>query len=120
MAYKPRARTLPGLEDRNIRALDVLAHTYANKRDERIQVGRDEKAFKTQVIAMMHKHKKTHYLYHGVEITLTPTAEKLKVTIRAQDEDGGPDLEPEEPDDRDTDGPEPEPDEPGLPPVTEH
>jgi hypothetical protein len=85
----PRARSqpLPGMEHRTIRELDDLAHQYAEKRDARMEVGRDEKALKVSIITLMHKHQKTHYRHNGLEITLLPKDEDVKVKVKAADED---------------------------------
>lgn len=104
---RERPQPLPGMEHRNIRALDELAHQYAEKRDARMEVGREEKALKVGIITLMHKHAKTHYRHNGLEITLLPKDEDVKVKVKADDaDDDEPDDEhehdePEDPDDED-------------------
>lgn len=89
---RPRSQPLPGMENRTIRELDELAHQYAEKRDARMDVGREEKALKVSIVALMHKHQKTHYRHNGLEITLLPKDEDVKVKVKAADEDEADDA----------------------------
>lgn len=88
---RARPQPLPGMEHRNISALEDLAHQYADKRDARMEVGREEMALKVSIITLMHKHQKTHYRHNGLEITLLPKDEDVKVKVKAADDDEAPD-----------------------------
>jgi hypothetical protein len=99
----PRARTatLPGMENRTIQELEDLGHQYATKRDERMDVGREEKALKVGIIALMHKHGKTHYVREGLEITLLPKDEDVKVKVKPDEDEDEDDTDDEDEDDED-------------------
>lgn len=100
---RERPQPLPGMEHRNIRALEDLAHQYAEKRDARMEVGREEKALKVSIITLMHKHQKTHYAHNGLEITLLPKDEDVKVKVKGAEADDAEPDEDEDDDDDDTD-----------------
>lgn len=82
----PRQKALPGMEDRAIRALQDAALTYAECRDQRIGLSEQEGELKSELLDLMHKHKKTHYAHGSVLIDIVPEGEKLKVRIKKADE----------------------------------
>jgi hypothetical protein len=81
---KPKARSqpLPGLEDLAIRELEQLAANYADVRDRRMEVGREEVTLKTQAIGLMKKFGKSVYKRDGIEITLVPGEETISVKVK--------------------------------------
>ena len=89
VARKPKQASLNGMEDREIAGLQVLAEDYAEVRDRRIAVGKKEQKFKQEILAEMHKNKKTHYEYGGVVIDVVTEKEKVKVK-KAKAPKGGP------------------------------
>ena len=88
-----RAAALPGMEDHAIAALEAVANDYAEIRDERMQLTTREKELKVRTCDLMHKHKKTIYRHNGVEITLVPGEEDVKVRVKKADDDDDDDEE---------------------------
>lgn len=84
---RPTQTELPGTEDSAIAPLENAAKRYAGIRDERIELNVEEAKLKANLIALMHKHQKTVYRRHGIEISLVPEAETVKVKIK-RDDDG--------------------------------
>ena len=84
---KAKQEDLPGMENRQIPDLDEAAREYAEGRDERMEMTRKEVELKTNLIEMMHKHKKKTYIYDGIEIELVPEGEKVKVKVRKEKEE---------------------------------
>jgi hypothetical protein len=82
MAKKPKQDRLPGTEDAAIAELESAAESYAETRDERVALLAEEVEQKAQLLALMHKFKRTHYEHNGVEVDVVPEGEKLKVKIR--------------------------------------
>ena len=78
---------LPGMEDRAIADLHTAAESYADIRERRQALTTEEVALKRTILALMHKHKLTHYAYTEVEITLVPEEETVKVKIRRSEKD---------------------------------
>lgn len=84
---RPAQADLPGTEDSAIAPLEAAAKRYAGIRDERIELNVEEAKLKANLIVLMHKHGKTVYRRHGIEITLVPEAESVKVKIKGADAD---------------------------------
>jgi hypothetical protein len=79
---------LPGLPDPGrIEELHAAALEYAAKRDERMDVLKEELDLKGKLLDLMKKHDRTVYITEGLECTLVPTGEKLKVKVHKADED---------------------------------
>ena len=76
----PRQQQL--VEDRTIAELDEVAETYADIRDRRIALNEEEANLKQQAMALMKKYKKKHYARDGIEITLEPGEETIKVKVK--------------------------------------
>ncbi len=87
---RPEQADLPGTEDSAIAPLEKAAKRYAGIRDERMELNREEAALKASLITLMHKHQKTTYSRHGIEIKLVPEAENVKVKIKGKDDDDEP------------------------------
>lgn len=77
---------LPSMEDSAITELNQAALDYAEGRDERMEMTKQEVELKTKLIALMHKHGKTVYKYEDIEIELVPEGEKVKVRIKKDKE----------------------------------
>jgi len=96
---QPRTGSLPGLEDHAIRALDNAAAEYADIRDQRMALTTQEVDLKARAMKLMKKYGKTTYRHNGIEITIEPGEESIKVRVKKPDEeldDADPDA-PEEP-----------------------
>ena len=90
---RPRQQDLPGTEDRAIKPLEDIAESYADCRDRRMELTKEETELKAHAITLMHKFGKTIYRHNGVEIGLVPGEEDVKVKIKKsgedEEEDGG-------------------------------
>lgn len=84
---KPRSGALPGMEDHAITALEDVAHEYAEIRDQRIELNRQESALKSKAMNLMHRHEKTTYRHGGVEIKVIAGEEDIKVKVKKPGED---------------------------------
>jgi len=93
MPRSPRSANLPGLDDRVIQPLEDIAASYADVRDRRMALNKEEAELKTAALALMHKHGKTVYSHDGIEIRLEPGEETVKVKIQKKaDEDEEADV----------------------------
>jgi hypothetical protein len=81
---RPRQPDLPGTEDRQLQPLDDLAAEYADVRDRRMELGREEGELKARAIALMHQFQKTIYKHDGIEIRLVVGAEDVKVKVKGR------------------------------------
>lgn len=79
---------LPTMEDRAIKDLQDAALDYDNKKKKRMKCTEEEVEAKKEVRDLMHKHKRTHYAYDGIEVTLEPPdgEEKVKVKVTVDEE----------------------------------
>lgn len=84
---RPRNRILPGLEDSAIKPLEDIAASYADIRDQRIELNRSEVELKATAIKLMHKYGKTIYRRDGIEIRLIEGDEDVKVKVKKAGED---------------------------------
>jgi hypothetical protein len=83
---------LPGIEG-GIPELEEAAAAYADIRDQRIALNRDEANLKADLLRLMHEHKKTIYQRGNVTITIVQEEETVKVRVRKAVEDGDDDTE---------------------------
>ena len=79
-----RQERLPGMKDAKISALQNAALDYAEIRDQRQELTKQEVDLKTRVINLMHKHGKDTYDYQNVHIELVTEEETVKVRIKRQ------------------------------------
>ncbi len=80
-------KALPGMEDVRIKALEDIAHEYADIRDRRMGLNTDEANLKQRALKLMKKHGKTVYKRAGLEIRVVPGEENLKVKVKAEKAD---------------------------------
>lgn len=78
---------LPGTEDAAIEKLEDLAHNYVKVRDKRQALTTQEVELKTEILAEMHKLKKTRYEFGRTVIEVVTVKEKVKVKVQDDDED---------------------------------
>jgi len=104
-AKKGRQKRLPGMADAKLEALHNAALDYAEVRDKRQELTKEEVALKGTLLTLMHKHKKDHYEYNGVTIDLVTEQETVKVRVaktKADDDEleevteSTPEQEPDE------------------------
>lgn len=79
---RPRPAALPGMEDHGIQPLDDVAQRYAEIRDERMELTKEEIELKAQARKLMHKYEKNIYRHNGIEIRLVQGEEDVKVKVR--------------------------------------
>lgn len=82
---KPRQARLPTMEDRAIEELEDSAENYADVRDQRMELTREESRLKDELLGLMKKHKKTSYVHDGFDIKVIVESEKLRVRIKKED-----------------------------------
>lgn len=82
------------MEDSAIRPLEDVAAAYAEIRDQRIDLNREESSLKQTAIKLMHRYGKTIYKRDGITIRLVEGDEDVKVTVKAP---GDPDEHVERP-----------------------
>ena len=112
-----RARTprLPGMEDAGIRELENLAEKYADVRDQRIALSKEEGTMQDDLLALMKKHHKVEYHHDEVHIWVKSVEMKVKVklgeisTQRAEKESAETPKSFEETDEQDEEQDEPTP-----------
>jgi len=81
------------VEGRTIADLEKVAEAYADICDRRIALKHQEATLKLETMRLMKKHKKKHYARDGIEITLEPGEETIKVKVKkAKDDDGEDDA----------------------------
>jgi hypothetical protein len=95
---RPRTAPLPGMEDHAIKPLEDLAINYAEIRDARIDLNEREHVLKLAAIKLMKRYEKTVYRHNGVEITVIPGEDDVKVKVKRTRDDDDDDR------DLDTDG----------------
>lgn len=84
MAKRPTATQLPGMEDNAIKPIENAASAYEEKRDARLQAGREEKAAKDKLIEKMKAHDKTTYrrlMGDGTVLTIVRSFDKESVKV---------------------------------------
>lgn len=86
---KPRDQPLPGMEDSAIKPLEDAAHAYAELRDERMGLSRQEVDLKQRLIGLMKTHGKDHYQRDGITIDLVQESETVKVRVKKAGTDEG-------------------------------
>ena len=77
----PRTAALPGLEDHGIKSLDDIAAAYADIRDQRMDLTRQEVDLKARAMKLMKKYERTTYTHNRIEITIEPGEESIKVKV---------------------------------------
>jgi len=95
MSRKPKNLDLPGMADRRIPELHEAALIYCGIRDERMSLTEKEVAAKKEVQEVMHRFNMKSYVFEGVEISLEPGEESVKVKVHKTAEPGGTPAEPE-------------------------
>jgi hypothetical protein len=80
-AKKGRQKRLPGMADAKLEALHNAALSYAEIRDQRQALTKQEVELKGSLLTLMHKSKKDHYEYNGVTIDLVAEQETVKVRV---------------------------------------
>ena len=79
---KPKQKDLPGMEARKLPELHAAAESYAEVRDERMELTKQEVVLKKKLVDLMHKHDKKQYKFENVSILLVIEEETVRVRIR--------------------------------------
>jgi hypothetical protein len=88
----PRRQRLPEMEDSAIAELDAIAVEYAEIRDQRMGLTRDEVQLKANALRAMKKHGRTVYRHAGIKIMVTPGEEQIKVSVTKAEADEQPET----------------------------
>lgn len=94
----PRSQPLPGMEDARIGALDDIAHSIADVREQKNKLANEEKQLLATALKLLREHKRTIWKHNGVELVLVPGEEKVRARLvkgeARDDEDDQGDLDP--------------------------
>ena len=69
------------MEDPEIEELESSAEDYADIRDQRMELTKEETRLKTELLGLMKKHGRTTYVHDGYDIRVIVESEKLKVKV---------------------------------------
>ena len=78
---KSRSPRLPGLEDSVIQPLEHAALAYADIRDQRMELSKQEVSLKGELLTLLKKHGKTHYQRDGITVDLVTEEETVRVRV---------------------------------------
>lgn len=76
---------MPQMEDPQIEELEGSAENYADIRDQRMELTKEETRLKTELLGLMKKHGKSSYVHDGYDIKVIVESEKLKVRIKKEE-----------------------------------
>ena len=76
------------MEDTRIKGIESLAIRYAEIRDERITLNKEEVALKQQLLSAMKTAHKKVYHRDKIDVRIVPEGETVKVKIKAEKEAG--------------------------------
>jgi hypothetical protein len=85
----PRQAPLPGIGDTKIAAIENAAMDYAEIRDSRQELTKQEVDLKGKLLKLMHAKNLTEYKRNGISVKVQVEEETVKVRVRAE-EDGEP------------------------------
>ena len=75
--------------------IEAAAELYADKRDTRMELLREEVILKNNLLGLMHAHGRLEYAFGDTTIEID-TKEKIKVRVKSSDADMDEDLEEDE------------------------
>lgn len=78
----PRQKRLPGTEDPEIEELEAAAEAYAEVRDERMELTKQEVSTQAELLKLMKKYDKKTYVHDGYDLKLVAEKEKVRVRIK--------------------------------------
>jgi hypothetical protein len=87
---RPRQPRLPGTEDAAIQELENAALDYQEAKDELASAHGRVNECEGELLSLMKKYGRTHYLRDGIELTHLEKRERVKVTIKKKGEAGFP------------------------------
>jgi len=77
-----RQKTLPGMADRKIQAIENRALSYVEVRDARMELSQQEVKEKKFLMELLHKHGIKKYKRGNIDIELVVEKEKIKVKVK--------------------------------------
>jgi len=83
----PRQQYLPEMEDNKISVLEDLALSYAEVRDERMGLSKQEVELKGKLLDLMKAQKKEHYHRGNIKIDIVHEKENVKVKVKTGQEE---------------------------------
>jgi len=83
----PRQDALPGIGDEKITAIENAALDYAELRDQRQELTKQEVELKGKLIDLMHAKKLTEYKRNGISVKLVVEEESVKVRVKEEGEE---------------------------------
>lgn len=89
----PRQASIPGMEDKAISAIENAAMDYAEIRDERQDLSKQEGELKQKLMDLMHKANKTEYKRNGIRVWIEVKEETVKVRVKQDSEEKDEDEE---------------------------
>lgn len=101
---RPRQALLPGTEDHAIKPLEDVAASYAEVRDERMDLNKREHELKQHALKLMKKYEKTIYRRDGIEIRVVAGEDDVKVRIKKPGEEESEDADDQVEIDADAEG----------------
>ena len=90
---KAQTQDLPGMEDRSIRAIEDVAAEISDLKARKQLLRDEEQILIAKLLRLMHKHGKHTYRRDGIEISIVPSAESVKVKITKAERDEAPEGE---------------------------
>jgi hypothetical protein len=84
---KPRQQRLPGTDDNKIADLEAAAENYAEVRDERMALLKQEVDLQESLLKLMKKHDRVSYRRDGIKITVVEKSEKVRVRVSHGEEE---------------------------------
>jgi hypothetical protein len=82
----PRQSQLPGIEDQKIVAIENAALDYAEVRDARQGLTRQEVDLKKRLLDLMHAKELTTYKRNGISVAVVLEEETVKVRVKLEED----------------------------------
>jgi hypothetical protein len=82
----PRQEVLPGVGDVKIAAIENAALDYAEIRDSRQELTKQEVDLKKKLLDLMHAKDLKEYKRNGISVVVKMEEETVKVRVRSEDE----------------------------------
>ena len=82
----PKQKRLPEMDDPRIEELESLAESYAEIRDERMELNKQEFDLKSRLLTAMKFRKRTTYHRDGIDIKVVSEEETVKVRVKKEEE----------------------------------
>lgn len=83
----PKQPDLPGMENRKIADLQEAAEKLLHISDQKKQLAAKEKEAGLELIKIMRRHKREHYRYKGIVVTIIEGNDKVQVRETAEETD---------------------------------